>query len=123
MLRHRRFQRRFISAHDLGDLLSVLEEQERRHGAHAELLGQVGDVVDVELEEACGGVLVRQLDHFRCNDFTGAAPGGEAVDYQQGGIGEGIGIFGFAKEKRGRRVSWLVFVMGERGDLRWVVGG
>jgi hypothetical protein len=47
-----------VCAHDLSDLLAVLEQEERRHGADAEVLGDVGDFVDVELVEARCGVFV-----------------------------------------------------------------
>lgn len=45
-----------VGTNDLGDLLAVLEEKESRHGADAELLCNVGDLVDVELVEAGVGV-------------------------------------------------------------------
>ena len=47
-----------VRAHDLGDLVAVLEEQECGHGADAELLRDVGDLVDVELVEARCGVFI-----------------------------------------------------------------
>lgn len=40
-----------VRTDDLADLLTVLEEEEGRHGADAELLRDVGDVVDVDLVE------------------------------------------------------------------------
>lgn len=45
-----------VRANDFLDLLPVLEQQEGGHGADAEVLGDVGDLVDVELVEACVGV-------------------------------------------------------------------
>jgi hypothetical protein len=48
-----------VGADDLGDLLAVLEEQEGGHGADAEFLCDVGDLVHVELEEARVGVCAR----------------------------------------------------------------
>jgi len=39
-----------------GDLLAVLEEDEGGHGADAQLLGDLGDLVDVDLVEAGAGV-------------------------------------------------------------------
>ena len=53
-----RFQRLGVRAHHLADLLAVLEQHKSGHGADAELLRDVGDVVDVELVEAGGGVFV-----------------------------------------------------------------
>lgn len=47
-----------VGADDLADLLAVLEEQEGGHGAHAVLLGDLGDLVDVDLVEAGVGVVV-----------------------------------------------------------------
>ncbi len=54
----RRLKRFGVRAHNLGDLRAVLEKQERRHSADAEVLCDVGNLVDVELVEACGGVVV-----------------------------------------------------------------
>ena len=55
----RRLQRRRVRAHDLADFLSILEEQKRRHGAHAQLLRDFGNLVDVDFVEARFGVFVR----------------------------------------------------------------
>jgi hypothetical protein len=49
-----------VCAHNLTDLLAVLEEDECGHGADAELLCNVGDLVDVKLVEAGFGVLLRE---------------------------------------------------------------
>lgn len=46
-----------VGAHDLGNLVAALEQQECRHGADTEFLGDIGDFVDVDLEEACVGEL------------------------------------------------------------------
>jgi hypothetical protein len=51
-----------VGANDLADLLAVLEEQESGHGAHALLLGDLGDLVDVDLVEAGVGVVVGEPD-------------------------------------------------------------
>lgn len=40
-----------VGTNDLANLLAALEEQEGGHGADAELLCNVGDLVDVELVE------------------------------------------------------------------------
>lgn len=53
-----RLERDGVGADDLADLLTVLEEHEGGHGAHGELLRDLGDLVDVELVEAGRGVLV-----------------------------------------------------------------
>lgn len=47
-----------VGANDLTDLLTALEEQEGGHGADAELLGDVGNLVDVELVELGVGVVL-----------------------------------------------------------------
>jgi hypothetical protein len=47
-----------VGANDLADLLAVLEEQESGHGADGLLLGDLGDLVDVDLVEAGVGVVV-----------------------------------------------------------------
>jgi hypothetical protein len=49
-----------VCAHNLTDLLAVLEEDKCGHGADAELLCNVGDLVNVELVEAGFGVLLRE---------------------------------------------------------------
>ena len=45
-----------VGTDDLSDLVTVLEEQEGGHGADAELLSNVGDLIDIELVEAGVGV-------------------------------------------------------------------
>jgi hypothetical protein len=47
-----------VCADNLADLLAVLEEYKCGHGADAEFLRNVGDLVDVELVETCLGVLL-----------------------------------------------------------------
>ena len=47
-----------VGTNDLGNLGAVLEKDEGRHGADAEISCDVGDFVDVELEEARAGVLL-----------------------------------------------------------------
>jgi hypothetical protein len=47
-----------VGADDLADLLAVLEDEEGGHGADGVLLGGLGDLVDVDLEEAGVGVVV-----------------------------------------------------------------
>lgn len=47
-----------VCADNLSNLLAVLEEYEGRHGADAEFLGDVGDLIDVELVEACLGIFL-----------------------------------------------------------------
>jgi hypothetical protein len=49
-----------VGADDLADLLAVLEDEESGHGADGVLLGGLGDLVDVNLEEAGVGVVVRE---------------------------------------------------------------
>lgn len=49
-----------VGADDLADLLAVLEDEEGGHGADRVLLGGLGDLVDVDLEEARVGVVVRE---------------------------------------------------------------
>lgn len=49
-----------VGTDDLADLLAVLEQDEGGHGADAEFLGDLGDLVDIELVEAGVGVRVRE---------------------------------------------------------------
>lgn len=51
-----------VGTDDLTDLLTALEQQEGRHGADAELLGNVGNIVDVELVELGVGVGLGEPD-------------------------------------------------------------
>jgi hypothetical protein len=45
-----------VGTDDLGNLVAVLEEEEGGHGANAEFLSNIGDLIDVELVEAGVGV-------------------------------------------------------------------
>ena len=69
-------QRLGVCADDLGRLLAVLEDEEGGHGADAELLGHVGDLVDVNLDEVCAG------------EFFGEPVRGVLVYVCAGGFGE-----------------------------------
>ena len=53
-------QRLRVGADNLVDLLAVLEDEEGGHGADSELLGYVGDLIDVELDKVCASVLLRE---------------------------------------------------------------
>ena len=74
MLLDRSLNRTLIRANHLPDLLTVLEDQESGHSAHAELLGDVGDFVDVKFVELGVGEFAGHGDDFRGDDFAGAAP-------------------------------------------------
>lgn len=73
-----------VGTNNGSDLLAVLEEDESGHGANAELLGDLGDLVDVDLVEAGAGVGRGHLDDLRGDGLAGTAPGGEEVDDHQG---------------------------------------
>lgn len=45
-----------VGTNNGSDLLAVLEEDESGHGADAELLGDLGNLVDIDLVEAGAGV-------------------------------------------------------------------
>ena len=47
-----------VRAYDLANLLAVLEEYKGGHGTDTEFLGNVGDLVNIELVEACLGVFL-----------------------------------------------------------------
>ena len=51
MFLNRRLQRHGVRAHDLGDSFAVLEQNKSRHGANAELGGDLGEFVDVDFVE------------------------------------------------------------------------
>lgn len=74
-------KRRRVSTGNSLNLLPALEEDEGRHGSHAKFLGDVRRLVDVDLVEADVRVLVAEFLEGGSDGDAGAAPGGEAVDY------------------------------------------
>jgi hypothetical protein len=62
-----------VGTNDLGDLVTVLEEQKGGHGTDAELLSNVGDLVDVELVEAGVGVCAGEPRDVISGDRGGSA--------------------------------------------------
>ena len=48
----------WVGTDNLGDLLLALEDQEGWHGADAELLSDIWDLIDIKLGEVGAGVLV-----------------------------------------------------------------
>ena len=91
MFRDRSFQFPGIRTNDLLDLLAVLEQHERRHGLDAQLLRDIRNIVDVDLVEI-GVVLVGEFFDLGRDHLAGAAPGGEAVEDGEAGVG-GVGDF------------------------------
>lgn len=84
------------STQNLIDLLSVLEVDESRHGADAQLLRDVGDLVDVDLVERNVRVLFAVFGDLGGDGLAGATPGSEAVDHDQlGVVGGGLELGGF----------------------------
>jgi len=73
-----------VCADNLGDLVTTLEQEECGHGADAELLSDIRDLVDVELVEACLVICVGELDNLGSNHFTRAAPCRKAVKDHEG---------------------------------------
>lgn len=70
-----------IGADDLTDLLAVLEEHEGWHGANVQLLGEVGNLVNVDLVEfGLVFVLLAEEGDLGGDDFAGTAPGGETIE-------------------------------------------
>ena len=53
-------QRLWIRTHNLLHLLLVLEDQEGWHGADTELLRDIGNFIDIELDEVGGGEFFRE---------------------------------------------------------------
>ena len=74
-LLHQCNQALLIRTHHLPDLLPILKHEESGHGAHAELLRHVGELVDVELVETRVGLDFGHFDDFGGDYFAGAAPG------------------------------------------------
>ena len=75
LLLHQRLQPLLVRPDHLAHLLSAPEHDEGRHGAHAQLLRHVGQLVDVELVKARGRVPVGHLDDLGRDHFARAAPG------------------------------------------------
>lgn len=73
------------STHDLINLLAISEEGKSRHGAHTEFLRNIWKLIDVEFVEADIGVfrLVAVFLDLGSDGDAGAAPGCEAVDYDE----------------------------------------
>lgn len=74
------FQLFGVSADNVADLLTILEEEERGHGAHAQFGGRLGEMVNVDLVELGLGESLAELGHLRGNGLARAAPRGEAVE-------------------------------------------
>ena len=103
-----------VGADDLADLLAVLEDEESGHGADGVLLGGLGDLVNVNLEEAGVGVVVGELDDLGSDDLAGTAPGGEEVDDHHAGLVEGgieVGLRGEVVDT-GRHVGGVLTGLG-----------
>lgn len=73
------FQRLLVGADHLSDLLTLLEQHERRHGTDSKLLSDVGDLIDIDLVEASLLKFFCHLDYPRGNDLARTAPRGKAV--------------------------------------------
>lgn len=92
-------QRRRVGADQGLGGRAVLVVEERGHGADAKLLGQLGDVVDVELgeEDVLKLVLLGQLLKDRSDHLAGTAPDGSGIDDDglvglDGGLEIGLGL-------------------------------
>lgn len=70
-----------VGTDDLSDALAVLVDVEGGHGADANLGGDVGQLVDVDLVEGDVGVLLAELLDLGGDGLAGTAPGGEEVDH------------------------------------------
>lgn len=78
LLNHRLNRRRHRTKH-LINLLPILEKDKSRHRPHAQLLRDIGTLVDVDFIEADVWVCFGELDEFGGDSFARAAPGCEAV--------------------------------------------
>jgi hypothetical protein len=120
-----------IRAHDLLDLLSVLEQQKCWHSPDVELLRNIRHLIDIDLVELHAILVLVFSGHggdLRGNHLAGTAPGGEAVEQDEvgggaaddGGLeggfaGEGVNAFpcgflrgcGFGRGVNGIRLSVL----------------
>jgi hypothetical protein len=85
-------QGRGVGADELVDLLAVLEDDEGGHGADAELLGELGQGVDVELGEVdlVLELALGPLGDLGRDGLAGAAPRREGVEHHHLVLGDGL---------------------------------
>lgn len=71
---------RNLRTNNLGKLLPILEEHDRRHSADTEFLSDLRHCVDVDLEELRLGVGLAEFFDLRSDGLAGAAPCGPAIE-------------------------------------------
>jgi len=76
-----------VRANHFRDFTTIFEEQKCGHGADAEVLSDVADLVDVNLVELGIRELFGVLGDDGGDGLAGATPDGEAVEDDQGGAG------------------------------------
>lgn len=86
MLLNSRQQRLRVRAHNLADLLAVLEHDEGGHGADVELLRYIGYFVDVDLDEMCAGVFFREPVSLLVSVFRRMVFGGNGMEGRDGNV-------------------------------------
>lgn len=101
---------RGVRSDHLADLLATLEEDESGHGADAELLRDVGGLVDVDLDELGAGVLVAVLLDLGRDGLARTAPGGEGVEDDQLTAGDGGVELALSVPQKTRSVSSSVSI-------------
>lgn len=69
------------------DLLTVLEKEKGGHGRDTVLLGDIGALVDVDLDEVGGGGGLSELLENGRDHLAGATPGGVKVNDSETGEG------------------------------------
>ena len=106
-------QRIDVRADNVLARLAVLEELERGHGAHVELLRHVRGGVDVDLVETDLRVVLGKLVQLGRDHLARRAPLGEAVDDREAGLGNG-GFEGIEPAE----YSVSVHAHGTRGSTR-----
>lgn len=70
--------------------LPILIQHKRRHRPDIHLLRHRAHLVDIDLDESHIGIRLAQLPNNRSNGLAGTAPGGEEVDDDGAGGGEGF---------------------------------
>ena len=75
-----------VGAHHFVNLLSVFEEEESGHGTDAQFLGEIRNLVDIDLVEF-GAVLefvtFGEFGYLGSNHLAGTAPNCEAVKHHE----------------------------------------
>ena len=83
MLLYKLLELLLACTNELINLLAVLVEAESRHGADALCAGDVGELININLQERHASELLRELLHEGSNLLAGTAPLREEINYNE----------------------------------------